>query len=507
MTSRQGNSAKQYNHHLVQAIIDKFPRETVRSVYARAGTVMEREPWKVKIVRFSETRHERKHPHTRDALEEKGGTLRGQRIVNGNTTFLPIFDDSMIAQYNHRWRIVSALRRAGLERDISPELSEMPRRWVEDRHVIQAVVDLPEDLARCFYHGSERDRDRAVAYWVAGYYLNRGDAKIGQKILDGLINPMMSMYDAMGNYLGTKFGESAAPLHAEEVAHIQMFSDAKGWIEYVTERRTPTWLIAVREIGHDQECRRLAAAVLPLVGLDSSLTAVLLPRVGADEAACYLANLNCHVLRFVLEAGEASTNSGVDIKKKLPSVPPTEYGEAVRRFILARVLELVYTAWDLAPFAEACGFSGPPFAWNEQRRFLIRGELEAQYFHLYGIARDDVDHIMETFSIDKKKDGAAYGCFRTKDTILEIYDEMAGAMKTGKPYRTRLDPPPGPPADAEGNFLPLPQWLPGQPQPANWPAHIHGPKEVYDWAKANNIDWRTLLEPLNPSITDAEAGQ
>ncbi len=41
-----------------------------------------------------------------------------------------------------------------------------------------------------------------------------------------------------------------------------------------------------------------------------------------------------------------------------------------------------------------------------------------------------------------------------------------------------LDPPPGPPADAEGNFLPLPQWLPGQPQTADWPSHIHPPRTV-----------------------------
>ncbi len=68
------------------------------------------------------------------------------------------------------------------------------------------------------------------------------------------------------------------------------------------------------------------------------------------------------------------------------------------------------------------------------------------------------------------------GC-RNKHVILEIYDEMADARRTGQPYQTRLDPPPGPPADAKGNFLPLPQLLPGQPQPPYWPPHIHAPRE------------------------------
>lgn len=43
-------------------------------------------------------------------------------------------------------------------------------------------------------------------------------------------------------------------------------------------------------------------------------------------------------------------------------------------------------------------------------------------------------------------------------------------------------------------FAPLSEWLRGQPPPADWPSNIHSPKEVYDWAKANNIDWRTFLD-------------
>ena len=52
-------------------------------------------------------------------------------------------------------------------------------------------------------------------------------------------------------------------------------------------------------------------------------------------------------------------------------------------------------------------------------------------FHLYGIRRDDVDFILETFPIVKRKDIAAHGEYRTKRLILEIYDEMAEAQRTG----------------------------------------------------------------------------
>ena len=62
-----------------------------------------------------------------------------------------------------------------------------------------------------------------------------------------------------------------------------------------------------------------------------------------------------------------------------------------------------------------------------------------------GISRDDVDYIMETFPIVKKKDVAAHGSYRTKEKILEVYDSMQSAMDTGQPYQTVLDPPPADP--------------------------------------------------------------
>jgi len=72
----------------------------------------------------------------------------------------------------------------------------------------------------------------------------------------------------------------------------------------------------------------------------------------------------------------------------------------------------------------------------------LRCELDAAYFHLYGIERDDVDYIMKTFPIVKRKDEKQYGKYRTKRVILEIYDEMNRAMEAGEPYQTRLVPSP-----------------------------------------------------------------
>ena len=76
---------------------------------------------------------------------------------------------------------------------------------------------------------------------------------------------------------------------------------------------------------------------------------------------------------------------------------------------------------------------------RDEERALRRCELDAAFFHIYGVERDDVDYIMETFPIVKRKDIAAHGEYRTKRMILEIYDAMLEAEATGIPYASPFD--------------------------------------------------------------------
>ena len=69
------------------------------------------------------------------------------------------------------------------------------------------------------------------------------------------------------------------------------------------------------------------------------------------------------------------------------------------------------------------------------------GELDAAYLHLYSIERDDLDYIMETFPIVKRKDEAAHGEYRTKRVILEMYDQMTALPKIAVPHPKGLDEP------------------------------------------------------------------
>lgn len=168
------------------------------------------------------------------------------------------------------------------------------------------------------------------------------------------------------------------------------------------------------------------------------------------HAAMLVASMNSFALDYVARQSVGGTHLNFFILKQLPVPPPSAFsaqplwagGESIAAWMLPRILELTYTAVDMEGFARDLGYDGPPFKWDEERRFWLRAELDAAFFHLYGIDRDDVDYIMETFPIVKRKDIAAHGTYRTKEAILSIYDEMAEVMANGTIYQTHLDPPP-----------------------------------------------------------------
>ena len=111
----------------------------------------------------------------------------------------------------------------------------------------------------------------------------------------------------------------------------------------------------------------------------------------------------------------------------------------------------------MAAFGSDLGWHGPPFRWDEERRALIRAEIDALMFHLYGIGRSDVEYILDTFERIGKDDIKQWGEYRTKRLILERYDAMAEADRNGQPYQTMLDPPPADPSVAH-DWSTQPDW-------------------------------------------------
>ena len=171
--------------------------------------------------------------------------------------------------------------------------------------------------------------------------------------------------------------------------------------------------------------------------------------VAAEETApLVIALLNSFVIDFAARSAVGGTDLSYFIIKQLPIIHPerlqeeTGWGCTYAEFIAPRVLELTYTSFELWPFAEHLGHDSPPFPWDDDRRFLVRCEIDAAIFHLYGMDIGELDYIMESFPIVKRDDERSYGEYRTKRVIMNIYAAMASAKMNDNSYQPGLFPSP-----------------------------------------------------------------
>jgi hypothetical protein len=218
--------------------------------------------------------------------------------------------------------------------------------------------------------------------------------------------------------------------------------------ERIDERWARGWLLGWRDICRSTDQRTVIASLIPRSGTGDTFL-LALPGVEPGLVGALYASLCSIALDYAARQKVGGTHIKYHTFKQLPVLRPSIYatdaawqrGTTLRDWILPRVLELTYTAWDLQPFAHDVGHDGPPFRWDAARRFQVRCELDAAFFHLYGIARADVDYILDTFPIVRKNDEKKHGEYRTKRTILEIHDALARAAATGVPYVSPLPPP------------------------------------------------------------------
>ncbi|WP_434593119.1 Eco57I restriction-modification methylase domain-containing protein [Streptomyces sp. A5-4] len=213
------------------------------------------------------------------------------------------------------------------------------------------------------------------------------------------------------------------------------------------------WLCGWRDVCRATDERTAIAAFLPISAVGHKFP-LMLPDVSPVLVAALIAAQSSLVFDYAGRQKIGSTSMGLFIWKQLPVPNPATF-EPHARFLTPRVLELLYSALDMGSLARDLGDTGEPFRWDETRRAQIRAELDAYFFHLYGISREDADYILETFQTEPKgglkhNEIAKYGHYRTKDLVLAEYDRMAAAgvslttpLADGENYTSTLTPPPG----------------------------------------------------------------
>ena len=207
------------------------------------------------------------------------------------------------------------------------------------------------------------------------------------------------------------------------------------------------WMLGWRDVTDARaSARTTVSTIVPLQGAGDKL---LLMFPGKGNYLRLAANLSTYVFDYTSRQKVAGLALKFFTMRQLPAVGPDlprQAGTPSEDWFTNRQTELAATSMQLKRI------SSPDatlvYRYTLTRRFQIRCELDAAFFHLYGIERDDVDYIMETFPIVKRKDIQKYNSYRTKDRILEIYDEMAQCMANGTQWESSLDPPPGDPRAA-----------------------------------------------------------
>lgn len=198
------------------------------------------------------------------------------------------------------------------------------------------------------------------------------------------------------------------------------------------------WLLSFRSIPRSTDERSIISAFTPKYGVSGKAPLIFPNNSNHKLISCLGANLNSITFDYVSRQKIGGTDLAFFIVKQLPVIPPEAYTPEDIEFISSRVLELVYTTWDLQSFAQDMGYNGEPFRWNPERRALLRAELDAYYAKLYGLTRDELRYILdpadvygsdfpsETFRVLKNNEIRQFGEYRTQRLVLEAWDRMFG---------------------------------------------------------------------------------
>jgi hypothetical protein len=218
----------------------------------------------------------------------------------------------------------------------------------------------------------------------------------------------------------------------------------------------PRWMFGWRDITDmNANIRTLICSVYPFSGSANTIFNMS-SKHDAPLMACLIAQLSSIPCDYVVRTKVGGTHLTYSYMNQIPVLPPSAFGAAQKAFILPRVLELVYTTFSLRPFydeivglfpsAESRSGTalGTPYPFNDERRALVKAELDAYVGHLWGLSRADMEYILypqsvmgpaypsETFRGLREVEIKRHGEYRTQRLVLEAWDRIVEPLRRGQ---------------------------------------------------------------------------
>ena len=209
-------------------------------------------------------------------------------------------------------------------------------------------------------------------------------------------------------------------------------------VHRVVSDRDITKIIAFKNVTSPTNQRTMIAAFIPYAGVVHSSPLIFTNSdVKARLAACLLANLNALAYDYICRQKIGGVNLSYFIIEQMPTFSPDFYAQkspwskkqTLEKWISDRVLKLTCTSNDMIPLGKAAGFDPPVHKWNPSERLDLMAQLDAAYFLLYGIDRNDVEYILSTFAGLRKERQGAFAGASAFDRILRRYDDLKAESK------------------------------------------------------------------------------
>lgn len=221
------------------------------------------------------------------------------------------------------------------------------------------------------------------------------------------------------------------------------FSPTAQFYVLTAEKELNQYYIGFRDVTNPVDVRTFDSCLLPHGYAGNTLPLFEFGEsVGFGIYYLLTANINTIPFDYICRQKVQKNHLNWYIVEQLPVIPPERFDtqtfgdKSAGEIVKEAVLELTYTAHDMADFARDMGYVDeqgavkPPFIWDEERRLKLRAKLDALFFILYGVTnRDDVRYIYSTFPIVERQERALYDRYRSMELCLAYMN----ALEAGQP--------------------------------------------------------------------------
>lgn len=470
--------------------------ELTKAIYRRVPVLLREgkadgNPWDIRFSRMFDMANDSHHFRTADQLETEGYRLKGNVFWGSHDRYLPLYEAKMLHQFDHRFSTYEGAAQGDINsgrlpqttaaQKASPDFCVQPRYWVRDEVVDSALPHYPEPLYAAIRTHNEDSVRSVLLFWLAGYHLANGNDVSAHEVLfqRDRYDVAREVSRALAEYPGEAGARRMQRLFPLTQADVATLSDPTtppmDAATALVARFSPKWLAGWRDITNAANERTTIVSAAPPTAFGHTFPLLFSRGVPANLRLALVAALNSYVADYCARQKVGGTHVTYGLLNQFAIPSPQNMaamflGAPFCDFIITRALELVYTSTDMSPLAQDCGYRGAPYRWDDERRDQIRAEIDAAFMYAYlgpsnvwesassetkedlarlqsafSTPKDAATHILDSFWLTREKDEKAHGDYRTRETILSLYDAFTDAQKRGSIWTSPLCPSPGMP--------------------------------------------------------------